>query len=231
VTDPDYVRALYDREIKYMDDGISTLVGAIEEMGLGEDTLFVLLADHGESMTEHRVFFDHYGLYDQTIHVPLIAHWPGTIAAGTRVPEMLQLSDVAPTLLDAAGVPAPEGMEGTSFYPRLIGEDAPVGHDRIISLESTWQSKWSLRTDSHKFILSREPDLLGNPMRELYDLQADPAEAHNLADTRRHDAAAMEEELESWIAARVRALGLPDDPLRTEGASMLSTWKKVRAAS
>ncbi len=230
VTDPNYVRALYDREIHYLDDGIATLA-AIEETGLAEDTLFVLLADHGESMTEHRIFFDHYGLYDQTIRVPFIAHWPGTIPAGLCVSEMLQLSDVAPTLLEAAGVPVPDVMDGQSFYSRLMGEDVPVGYDRVISLESTWQSKWSLRTQTQKLIVSREPDLLGNPMCEFYDLREDPAERHNIAEVRRPEADAFEDELESWIAARVRSLGLPDDPLRTEGASMLSTWKKVRAVS
>jgi arylsulfatase A-like enzyme len=231
VTDPDYVRALYDREIRYLDDGLARLMAEIEGLGLAENTLFMLVADHGESMTEHRVFFDHYGLYDQTIHVPCLAYWPGTIPAGARVPDMLQLLDVAPTLLDAAGVPAPDGMEGRSFYSRLIGENAPVGYDRIFSLESTWQSKWALRTATHKFILSREQDLLGNPLRELYDLGADPQERINIAEDRRHEAEAMEDELEAWIAGRVRALGLPGDPVRTEGASMLATWKKVRAAS
>lgn len=231
VTDPDYVRALYDREIRYLDDGIATLMATIEEMGLAEDTLCVLLADHGESMTEHRIFFDHYGLYDQTIRVPFIAHWPGRIPAGIRLPEMLELSDVAPTLLDAAEVPVPDGMDGRSFYPRLMGEEAPSGHDRVIGLESTWQSKWSLRTETHKLILSREPDLLGNPMRELYDLRTDPEERQNVAELRRQDADELADELESWIAARIRTLGLPGDPVRTEGASMLSTWKKVRAAS
>ena len=231
VTDPDYVRALYDREIKYLDDGIATLMGAIEEMGLAEDTLFVLLADHGESMTEHRIFFDHYGLYDQTIRVPFIAHWPGRVPAGICLPEMLQLCDVAPTLLDAADIPAPEGMDGRSFFPRLMGEDGPSGYDRVISLESTWQSKWSLRTGTHKLIVSREPDLLGNPMRELYDLRTDPEERDNVADSRRHEADQLTDELEAWIAARIRTLSLPGDPVRTEGASMLSTWKKVRAAS
>ena len=150
---------------------------ALEDLGLADDTLFVLLADHGESMTEHQIFFDHYGLYDCVLRVPLLMRWPGRIPGGTRVPGMFQISDIAPTLLDAAGIPVPTEMDGESFWPLLTGEQKTGGRDEIVSVESTWQAKWSLRTEDAKFILSREADLLGNPLRELYDLPLGPGRA------------------------------------------------------
>jgi len=228
ITDPHYVRALYDREIRYFDDGLAHLLGVLKDLDLAENTIFLMLADHGESMTEHRIFFDHYGLYDSTLQVPLLVRWPARIPAGRRVKGMLQMSDVAPTLLEAAELQVPGEMEGRSFFRDLTGEDTGVGHERIFSAESTWQAKWSLRTKDTKFILSREPDLLGNPARELYDLRTDPREERNLAEEDTRLSSELEGQLEGWIADRLRALERTEDPVRAEGASMLSTWVRHR---
>lgn len=222
VTDADYVTALYDREIRYLDDGIGELVASLDDMGLSGNTLLLFTADHGESMTEHGIYFDHHGLYDSTIHIPLIARWPGRIPAGLRVPHLMQVSDIAPTLLDAADLPCPPGMEGQSMWKALTGEEREGGRDRAVSLKCTWQAKWSLRTDRHKFILARTQDIYGNPPRELYDLEADPGENRNLADARPDVAAAMEAELEGWIAERLKAQGKSGDPLLKHGVSLTS---------
>jgi arylsulfatase A-like enzyme len=111
-------------------------------------------------------------------------------------------------------------MEGRSFWKLLTGEERVGGHDRVISLECTFQAKWSLRTDRYKYILAREPDFYGNPARELYDLVADPKEERNVAGDRPAVAAAMEAELEGWIAERLQQLGRDQDPLREHGVSL-----------
>ena len=227
VTDSDYVRALYDREIRYFDDGLKALDDTLEQLCIADNTIVVITADHGESMTEHGVFFDHYGLYDCTLRVPFIIRWPGgEIQKGVQLPDMLQLSDVAPTLLDAAGIRIPSAMEGRSFLNLLTGEQEKGGYDRIVSLESTWQAKWCIRTERYKFILAREPDLLGNPLRELYDLEKDPQELDNIAMTQPELMDSFEKELEEWISDRLKALGKSIDPVIEEGASMAATWKK-----
>jgi len=230
VTDPNYVTALYDREIRYLDEGIAALEAALEQMGIADNTFVVLLADHGESMTEHRICYDHYGLYDCTVQVPLIARWPaGKLRARSRLAPMRQLSDVAPTLLDAAGAEIPEGLDGSSLLKQWKGEDEPSGYERVIGLESTWQAKYYLRTKQHKFILARHPDLLGNPDRELYDLEADPEENHNLVSEQPQLAAHLEKELEAWIAERLETAGRTQDPVREEGAVGVDIWLKHRA--
>jgi arylsulfatase A-like enzyme len=220
ITDADYVVAMYDQEIRYLDDGISQLLGTLDAMKLAEDTLVVLLADHGTSLTEQGIFFEHHGLYDCTIHVPLIFRWPGRVPKGRRLPAMLHMSDVAPTILEAAGLPVPEEMEGKSAWKMVTGEQGHGGHDRVISVECTWQAKWSLRTETHKLIVSRDAGVRGGPPRELYDLGADPREEKNIYETAPDVARPLEEELEGWIARRVRELGRKDDPLREQGISL-----------
>ncbi len=222
VTDPEYVIALYDQEIRHVDDGIAEFLGALETLKLADDTIVVLLGDHGESLSEHGIFFDHHGLYDTTLHVPFMVRWPGRVPAGVRLPHMLQHHDIAPTLLEAAGIPAPPEMDGSSFLGLLTGEvnGARAGRGRIVSCESTWQAKWSLRTDRHKMIIARSPDIYQFPPRELYDLQADPREERNLVEQEPALAQELEQELEGWIAAQLAALGRDQDPLRKLGISL-----------
>ncbi len=104
-TIPNFVTGLYDGEVKYLDDGIGHLIRSLEEMGQLDNTMIVFMADHGESMTEHRMFYDHYGLYDCTIRVPFIVKWPaGNLKAGLRLAPVRQSYDVAPSILEACGI-------------------------------------------------------------------------------------------------------------------------------
>jgi arylsulfatase len=229
ITDPNYVTALYDREIRYLDEGIAALSHALDKLGLAENTMVVLLADHGESMTDHHIFYDHYGLHDCVVQVPTIIRWPaGNLKPGTRFAPFRQLFDIAPTLLEAAGSELPEDLDGKSFLPQLTGQEEPSGYGQVIGCESTWQSKYYLRTDRYKFILARYPDLLGNPDRELFDLQADPCEDHNIAADQPQLAAEMEKELEAWIAAEMEAAGRTEDPVRKEGPVAVEIWERHR---
>ncbi|HTT61262.1 MAG TPA: sulfatase [Bryobacteraceae bacterium] len=229
ITDPNYVTALYDREIRYLDDGIAALSDALEKLGIAENTIVILLADHGESMTDHRIFYDHYGLHDCVVQVPMIVRWPaGNVKAGARFAPFRQLSDVAPTLLEAAGCDVPDELDGKSFLPQLTGREEPSGYDRVIGLESTWQSKYYLRTDRYKFILARYPDLLGNPDRELFDLEADPDENHNIAAEQPQLAAELEKELEAFVAEKMEAAGRTEDPVRKEGPVAVEIWEQHR---
>jgi arylsulfatase A-like enzyme len=220
VTDADYVTALYDQEIRYLDDGVADLLAAVDETGLTARTLVVLIADHGTSLTEHDIFFEHHGLYDNTIHVPLVVRWPGRVPPGARLPQMLQINDLAPTLLEAASLEVPDEMEGESFWPLLAGGAQDGGRSSVVSLECTWQANWSLRTETHKLILSRDPGLRGGPALELYDLDLDPLETTNLATTDEPKAREMAETLEAWIAKRLQAMGKTEDPLRVQGISL-----------
>ena len=138
----------------------------------------------------------------------------------------LQHLDFAPTLLEATGAHIPPNMEGKSLWGLATGQTESGGWDRIIACESTWQSKWALRTETTKLILAREPDQHFMPKRELYDLTTDPEETHNLAQERPEVADAMEQELEEWIAAGLAKVGRSEDPLRTQGITLGKRWNQ-----
>ncbi|WP_415380098.1 sulfatase [Halosimplex sp. TS25] len=112
------LRALYRAELAYIDDRIGELRSLLEAAGEWEDTVVVVTGDHGENVGEHGLMDHQYCLYDTLLHVPLILH--GGPFTGGAVDGPVQLTDVAPTLLDAAGVEAPafrEAAQGRSFHP------------------------------------------------------------------------------------------------------------------
>ncbi len=222
--DAEYLKALYDGEVRHADDGVGELLGALKESGHEEDTLVLLISDHGELFYRHDVFCDHHGLYDGNLHCPLIVRWPGVTEPGRRVNAFAGHQDIAPTTLRALGLDVPESMEGADLTPLLSGGSEPV-RDAVISEECTWQAKWAIRTDTEKLILSRLQDLHGMPMRELYDLAADPDELRNIAEEQPARADALEARLEDWIARMMEKNGLTEDPLLTHGISLGKQWE------
>jgi arylsulfatase A-like enzyme len=221
VTDSAFVDALYAGALNYLDEQLAALLGELAALGLEERTLVLLLADHGESLTEHGIYYDHHGLYDCCLRVPLILRWPDHIAAGGRRTDLAQHFDLAPTLLRAAGLDVPAGMEGRNLL--AADGEAPF---QVLSAENTWQSRWSLRTPDHKFILARRPDHYGNPPRELYDLRRDPGETHNLAEEQPDLCRELEQELESQIRRRLEALGRAQDPLLEQDITLGKRWEQ-----
>jgi len=224
--DAEYIVAMYDGEVRYADDGVGEVLDALDSAGIANDTLVIVFSDHGENMYHHGVFFDHHGLYEGALHCPLIVRWPGRAPAGRRVPHLVQHVDLAPTILSACGVGIPPPMEGNDISPLATGDsDAPL-YDRLITQECSWQAKWALRTDEYKLIVSREQgrDLHGMPPRELYHLPSDPCELSNLAQERPGVVAAMEAELENWIARMMRKNGLTQDPLIAQGITLGKRW-------
>ncbi len=224
VTDAEYIASLYDAEIRHVDDGIAEILQTLEDTGLSKETLVVLTGDHGESLYQHDIYFDHHGLYDDVIHVPLIMRLPSQIPAGTVARPMVQHLDLAPTLLHAVGAPVPPTMEGKPLWEMATGQTEAGGWEKIVACECTWQAKWALRTETAKFILSREPDFHNTPLRELYDLTNDPNETQNLAISRWQQAQDMETELEAWIAVELAKTGRPEDPLRAQGITLGKRW-------
>ena len=224
--DAEYVVALYDQEIRYVDEGVAELLAALEDSGAADDTLVLIYSDHGEMMYHHDIFFDHHGLYDGNLHVPLIVRAPGS--ARGRVPHLVQHVDIAPTVLELAGLPTPAAMEGRSLVPYLSGEsDGPI-YDCLYTEECTWQAGWGIRTDGHKLIMARGPSLHQMPEVELYDLAADPDELHNIAPEHPETVRELGGRLEGWVADMMAKNGLDEDPLVAQGVTLGKKWHDWR---
>jgi arylsulfatase A-like enzyme len=213
VTDIQYPIAQYDAEIAYLDATLGALFTRLDELNLSDDTLLIINADHGECLDEHECWFDHHGLYDQNLHVPLILRCPGRVPAGKRLDGFIRQYDLAPTILDALGLghlATANQMDGVSFLPRLRDGSRAGTCDTLFLTENSWMKKCGVRTRRWKLILAHEPDFHGKPPVELYDLRADPAELVNVADAHPRVVADLRRRYDAWMAERTAASGKPD---------------------
>ena len=96
ITDKDYVIAQYDGALAYMDAAIQNIFTALEARGVLDETLVILTADHGETLYDHDCYFDHHGLYDVTLHVPLIIRYPGWVPRAAAIGGYSQHPDLVP---------------------------------------------------------------------------------------------------------------------------------------
>ncbi|HWN42330.1 MAG TPA: sulfatase [Thermoanaerobaculia bacterium] len=175
-------RDLYDGEVAYLDRQIGRLLGFLESSGLLENTLLVVVADHGESLGEHGILFRHAGLHDTTTHVPLMIRWPGPDREGRRIEGLVQTIDLFPTILKTAGVAVPpqDGQNLQKTRRAVFAEHS----DRLDAM---------VRTRDFKYIQNGP---------ELYDLKADPAETKNLAGRGLAAERELSELLRRWQANR-----------------------------
>ncbi|HCR19673.1 MAG TPA: sulfatase [Candidatus Latescibacteria bacterium] len=220
ITDIEFVKAQYDSEVRCADEGVQQLMGYLDNAGLLDDTMVMVFGDHGEELGEHGIYFDHHGLYEGDIKVPLIVHLPITSAQGKRVIDLVQHSDLSPTVLDAAGLPRPESMDGRSILSLLEGGSREIQDQVLLTEECTWMAKWALKTERWKYIAARAPDFYGKPERELYDLHSDPGEQVNLWEEHREKAAELEIQLEELLWRRLEAAGRSEDPVLTHGITL-----------
>jgi len=206
VTDSEYVIAQYDGAVAYMDAAIQRILTRVDELGLTDNTLVILNADHGETLYDHECWFDHHGIYDNTLHVPLIMRLPRKLPTGTRVAGHTLHQDLVPTVLELLGVRSGLRFDGASLLPLVRGKKASNWSDFYIT-ECTWMRKHGWRTPHWKLMVALEPDFHFKPPVELYNLVEDPLELRNLASTEPGMVAALRERMESWIAMRERQTG------------------------
>jgi len=189
-----FAKAPYDGEIAYVDAQVGTLIAGLRAAELMDGTAVAVIADHGESLGEHGESTHGVFLYDATIHVPLLLKRPGARDAGRRVAARVGAVDLAPTLLEIAGVTAPPAIQGQSL---LALSSAPRAADRPAYAETDyprrafgWSSLAAWRGDRFLYVKA--------PRRELYDLAADPAAAHNVAEERKAVADGVARTLEEF---------------------------------
>ena len=195
---------LYDAEIAYTDAQLERLWGALDAPALRDQTLVVLLSDHGEGFGEHG-HFDHGSvLHEELLRIPLMLRVPGSHAPPRRIPDLVRAIDLTPTLLDLLGVEVESPhFQGRSLVGLLRGEDlAPLpsfSHARSAP-SGPADTLTSIRDARFRLLLDA-----ATGRARLFDLEADPAETRDVADRQPEAAARLRADLEHQNA-RDRAL-------------------------
>lgn len=192
----------YDATIRYVDDAVGQIVSTLKAAGEYENTAIVVTADHGESLTEHDILYDHHGLYDPTVHVPFIVSAPGFEG---REDAFVQHTDFVPTVLDLLDLSyEPTAFDGHSLCPE--SRTAVTDRDAVHMEEANTARKRAIRTAEYKLIkrldarLScRYCDITHAEDVELYDLEADPGEMENVVSSNDAVRTRLEAELERFI--------------------------------
>ncbi len=198
-----FLRDRYDEEILHTDRALARLFAALAELGLEEDTLVAFTADHGEEFRDHGWLGHERSLYQELLHVPLALRGPG-VPAGARIAAGVSLVDLAPTLLDLAGVTVPGVMQGSSLAPLLAGEPRAAefrafGEIDYLGVE---EGKPGLETCRKKAIVGERYKLVRDDLTgalELFDLELDPLERLDLSAADPERTAALAAELERHL--------------------------------
>jgi len=213
-----YLEDLYDEEVLSVDALVGSFLNNLDKT-TADNTIVIVFSDHGEMFAKHGRFGRAGGvrgtLYDEVVHIPMIMKIPKQ--NGKRISGLLQMIDVMPSLLDILGLKQPEGLQGKNAAPLIAGEiqeindyvftgsEFGIEEGRLTWPAYTTQSvNESLRSKGWKLIYEAEVDEKGKIAEEtyeLYNLNDDPDELHNLTDKEPVEAARFKKILKNWASS------------------------------
>jgi len=216
ITDISYYIAKYDGQLKLIDDQIGLILKKLKELKIDRNTIVILLADHGESLGEHNLYFQHTNnLYDISLKVPLIVKYPKLIPQNKEIKSQVRLIDVMPTIIDVLKINpnSNSDMEGKSLLPLMLDDHLSTEPYAFSDLDN-WI--FSIRTENWKLIfidrqLKKDSCWIKYYKNdyELYDLKADPYETRNLTSVGGDKFLFLKEKLDKYIEqARVYQIKL-----------------------
>ena len=179
------LRRHYAANVTMIDEKLGEIMQVLERKGYLDNALVLFTSDHADALGDHG-HIQKWTMYDTVERVPLVAWAPGRIPAGGRSDSLVQLMDVAPTILQSAGVPIPANWEARSLWP-VLGAEAPSVRDAAYAE----LARDHIQTGAEYMVMRRDHDwklvyYLGEPDGELFDLKADPGETRNLWTSREH---------------------------------------------
>jgi arylsulfatase len=215
--------ALYDAELRFMDAQLARVLARLEDLGVRDETLVVVVADHGEAFGEHG-FYTHGLLYREHLQVPLVLQGPG-LPSGLTVTARTRVVDVFPTLVDLMGLEKPETPgDGVSLLPLATG-GAGTDRDVYAEVHHAEGDPRGRETEMYTLVVGhwKYVHRPASGQHELFDLENDPGETTNLDDEEVREARLLRERIEQLgavdgvtpspddvgpeEAARIRALG------------------------
>jgi arylsulfatase A-like enzyme len=194
--------AQYDAEIRYADRQIGRLLARLRDLELYDDTLVVVLGDHGEEFGENGVYRQHWSVHEGTQRIPLVFKPPtpddGT-PAGPITPLVTNV-DIPPTLADYAGFETPASWQGRSLRPLVAGTDSGW-RDHVVLEHGLYTVQRAIRTPEWKFVRTYHPAMWEafEPKGQLYRLSDDPWEQQDLSEARPEVAASLERRMDAWV--------------------------------
>ena len=181
------VTAAYYAMIELIDENVGRMIASLQETDQLKNTIVIFMSDHGEMLGDHGIYLKGPHFYEEAVRVPLVFSWPGHFQKERREEGLMELTDIAPTLLDSAGLEIPQYIQGKTLLPILMGKKDSKGHRNSVFSEyyNAWSHQHSYgtmhRTNSHKMIVYH-----GTDQGELYDLVKDPDEFENLWKSHSH---------------------------------------------
>ena len=214
----------YCETLLCLDRNIGRVIDNTEEKKIDGETVIFYMGDNGFVFGEHGLI-DKRHMYEESMRVPLLVYAPGTVKPGTVIPELVQNIDIAPTILDIAGIVTPKQMDGCSFYPLLKGEKTDWRKE--IFYEYYWErafpqtpTTFGVRTDKYKYIYYHGIW----DKNELYDIEKDPKEMNNLIDVPEYGntVTGMNKKMFDWLSST----GGMNIPLRRDADYVKGDRKK-----
>ena len=180
--DLNHLIALYDGDIREMDDQLNELFAYLQQKGPERDAIIIFTSDHGEEFGEHGLYGVHsHTLYQELVSIPLIIHLPRMNPAGVSIPDQVQSIDIYPTVLELAGVKPPGFIQGRSLLSLMKTGKRSSAPEPAFSERIPTDSPWirSLRTPEYTYIF-KEDKKNGTNSHLFFDLRRDPTEQDNL---------------------------------------------------
>ncbi len=190
--DAGFLTAVYDQKVQDADERLGTFLNRFRSMGLLDDTLVVVISDHGDEIMEHGAVDHGFTLYEEQLHVVCMMRFPGY---GRRqdIQPTVRLVDVFPTVFDALGLEGPKGVDGQSLLPLMRGEDLELPVFSETDYRLFVHHRMTRRGD-HKLILD-----LADGEKELYDLSVDPTERQDISSQDPRVTYELEQALRGWM--------------------------------
>ena len=230
--DPDRMRrlrALYQGLVSHVDDGVGRILAELDALGLSENTLVLFTSDHGEMMGDHGLCQKNCP-YESSVRIPYLLRWPGKTEPGRVCTDLVSLLDVFPTLIEELGLTYPE-EHGPLTGANLIGaEGGGLSQPRDAMVIDYGQNagRWlSVCTHTHKYAFFAHGGI-----EELYDLENDPQEQHNIATEQPELTAQFRNQITTWEKQHGLSNSFDGDTLRVHpGPDRIPTETECRTVS